>query len=133
MHLGKLATVVIAHNRVGDSQPHDVASHRLEALGVDLVGEQEARVPHQRRYIRGLAPYAHTPTLTSSREAPDLDKAVQALTSNGTGQLRLCVSARGREKGGGEKKKREEKGRKEREGRDRKRPGGEQMRWPRNM
>ncbi len=56
-HLGQVAAVVVADDGVGDAQAADVALHRLEALRVDLVGEDRASVAHQRRHVRRLAAF----------------------------------------------------------------------------
>ena len=55
-HLGQFLAVVVAHDGVGDAHAVEVAVHGPQALLAELVGEDAARVAHQRRQVRSLPP-----------------------------------------------------------------------------
>ncbi len=57
-HLGQVAAVVVGHDGVCDAHALQVALDGLEAQRVDLVGEHDAAVAHQRSDVCGLATWA---------------------------------------------------------------------------
>lgn len=77
-HLGELASVIVADDGVGDSQPVQVAHDALEALGIGVIGKDHTRVLHQlscgrERGVQGLAallPHTQNPQANSIPPGP---------------------------------------------------------------